>query len=48
MASRNVSEKVAFAILAKASSQSNRKLSVIAGEIVNEMDVTDLPHALDA
>jgi hypothetical protein len=47
MASREVSEEVAFAILAKASSVTNRKLRIIANEVVRDVNVSDLPHLRD-
>jgi chromosome segregation ATPase len=43
MANREVSEEVAFAILAKASSVTNRKLRIIANEVVRDLNVSDLP-----
>jgi chromosome segregation ATPase len=43
MANRGVSEEVAFAILAKASSITNRKLRIIANEVVRDLKVSDLP-----
>jgi hypothetical protein len=44
MANRQVNEEAAFLILAKASSNSNRKLRDIAEEIVRDLDVSHLPR----
>ena len=44
MADRKVSEEHAFAILVKASQDANRKVRVIADEVVRTGDVSDLPR----
>ena len=43
MANRKVSEALAFEILSKASQHANRKLRVLADEVVQSGDVSDLP-----
>lgn len=45
MAHRKVSEQVAFEILSLASQNANRKLRVIAGEVIYAGDVSTLPVA---
>ena len=44
MANRKVTEAAAFLILTKASQNSNRKVRVIADEVVDTGDVSDLPR----
>ena len=44
MAHRKVTEAAAFLILTKASQNSNRKVRVIADEVVDTGDVSDLPR----
>ncbi|WP_345201646.1 ANTAR domain-containing protein [Fodinibacter luteus] len=45
MANRHISETQAFAILVRASQNTNCKLRLVADDIVNSGDVTDLPAA---
>lgn len=47
MASRKVSEVEAFAIISRASQNTNRKVRVLADEVVNTGDVSGLPTAGD-
>jgi hypothetical protein len=45
MANRNVSEEIAFDILRRASNHANRRVRVLADEVVRTGDVSDLPSA---
>lgn len=45
MASRNVTEEAAFELLRSASQQANRKVRILADEVVRTGDVSDLPGA---
>ncbi len=45
MANRNLTEEAAFELLRSASQQANRKVRILADEVVRTGDVSDLPGA---